>query len=42
MTRFTRIREIAGRFGEARRRRHTRRIVESLPLERRKDIGLID
>jgi len=39
---FERIREMAGKVAEARRRRHTQRVVESLPPEIRKDIGWID
>jgi hypothetical protein len=33
------LKEIAGRIAEARRRRVTRRAVESLPAHLRKDIG---
>jgi hypothetical protein len=36
---FTGLKELAGRVAEARRRRVTRRVVESLPAHLRKDIG---
>ncbi len=36
---FNGLKEIAGRIAEARRRRVTRRAVESLPAHLRKDIG---
>ena len=39
MVGFSRIRTLAGKIGEARRQRHTRRVVESLPAQIRKDIG---
>ncbi len=39
MVRFSKIRAIAGKVGEARRRRQTRLAVEALPLHIRKDIG---
>ncbi len=36
---FNDIREFAGRIAERRRRRATRRAIESLPAHIRKDIG---
>jgi hypothetical protein len=36
---FNGIREFTSRIAEARRRRVTRRVVESLPAHLRKDIG---
>lgn len=39
MVDFQRIRRIAEKVGEARRRRYTRRVVQSLPSSIRKDIG---
>ena len=41
MVGFERIRDMAERVNEARRRRHTPRLVEALPPEIRKDIGWI-
>ena len=42
MTAFSMIRTAASRVSEARRRRHTRRIVEALPMDIQKDIGWRD
>ena len=39
MSAFTGFKEFASRMVEARRRRSTRRIIESLPANLRKDIG---
>ena len=39
MSAFNGLKEFASRVAEARRRRATRRIVESLPAHLRKDIG---
>ena len=39
MSAFTGFKEFASRVAEARRRRTTRRIIESLPAHLRKDIG---
>jgi hypothetical protein len=39
MSAFVSIREFASRVAESRRRKATRRVIESLPAHLRKDIG---
>jgi hypothetical protein len=39
MSPLSTIRTVASQLGEARRRRHTRRVIEALPENIRRDIG---